>query len=172
MTDPEQAHDWLTHFLLFLLLLLRRRATALKQVLWDTFARRDAATRSQRLDIRAMLLYLCADRDQFTGIKKAFSVAAGSISSNARADATQLAKVAYPLGPELGQDIHRSPMSGEELAGVVSQIYTSRGGKADGTPAISAEQLMYSAFGERVVSHLLGRYQWKDLFNIARLNTY
>ena len=45
------------------------------------------------VDIRAVLLYLSPDRDMFAGIKKAFSVAAASIASNAKASAVQVAGV-------------------------------------------------------------------------------
>lgn len=73
-------------------------------------------------------------------------------------------QVSYPLGIEAGKDIHRSPMDQEAIAEVVNTIYTGRGG-ATGSPAsISAEQLMYSVAGEKLVKHLLGRYQWKDAY--------
>lgn len=70
------------------------RAKALKKVLWDMFSQPCAeAGGAARLDLRAVLLYLCTDRDQFQAIKKAFSVAAKSIADNARATAEQVFKV-------------------------------------------------------------------------------
>lgn len=56
------------------------------------------------------------------------------------------------------------------LGEVLTKIYTSRGGNPhEATPAISAEQLMYGAHGEKIVSHLLGRYKWHDLLIATRL---
>lgn len=152
------------------------RAAGLKQVLWDMFVapapEGSPVAGSPRLDFRSVLLYLCADRDQFSGIKKAFSVVANSIATNARADAAQLFRAAYPLGPEAGAAIHRAPLDQAQIAGVVETIYKARGGKPDGTPAISAEQLMYSMHGEKVVSHLMGRYLWKDVFVSTKLASF
>jgi hypothetical protein len=119
-----------------------------------------------------VLLYLAADRDHFTGIKKAFSVVANSIASNARVNAEQLFRAAYPLGHEPGAAIHRVPLDQGQIAEVVETIHRARGGKPDGLPVVSAEQVMYSCYGERVVSHLMGRYQWKDLYVAARLVKY
>lgn len=42
------------------------------------------------LDFRSTLLYLSTDRDLFTGIKKAFSVATHNIAANVRATAEQV----------------------------------------------------------------------------------
>ncbi len=195
---------------------------ALKQVLWALFSA-PSADGSPRLDFRACLLYLCADRDAFSGIKKAFSVATANISSNARANADQVFRIAYPLGAEAGADLHRSPFSKEDVAAVVRAVYDSRkapvagagagpqgpgaqrsaaaspapaasrgatpqagGAKpaagagagqgavaavavADEEPTVTAEQLMYSAGGERFVKRMLERYAWKDAFVATRL---
>ncbi|KAG2499886.1 hypothetical protein HYH03_002175 [Edaphochlamys debaryana] len=167
---------------------------ALKQVLWALFST-PGPDGTPRLDFRACLLYLCADRDAFSGIKKAFAVATSTISSNARANADQIFRIAYPLGAEAGVDLHRSPFSKEEVVGVVKAVWESRNGppatppegagraKATsakgkeppppaGAPAdatVSAEQLMYSAGGERFVKRMLERYAWKDAFVATRL---
>ncbi|GLC51118.1 hypothetical protein PLESTB_000467700 [Pleodorina starrii] len=177
---------------------------ALKQVLWALFSS-PSPDGTPRLDYRACLLYLCADRDAFAGIKKAFSVATANISSNARANADQVFRIAYPLGPDAGAELHRSPFSKEEVTAVVKAVWESRsapkpglpgsrgttppggGGRASGTPPggggragsaaaaaaanpmVSAEQLMYSAGGERFVKRMLERYAWKDSFVATRL---
>lgn len=188
-------------------------------MLWALFSA-PSADGSPRLDFRACLLYLCADRDAFSGIKKAFSVATANISSNARANADQVFRIAYPLGAEAGADLHRSPFSKEDVAAVVRAVYDSRkapvagagaapqgvtgaqrsaaaspapavsrgatpqaGGVkpaagagagqaaavAEEEPTVSAEQLMYSAGGERFVKRMLERYAWKDAFVATRL---
>jgi hypothetical protein len=156
--------------------MLACRAGELKKVLWAAFSRPapegSPAAGSPRLDPVAVLLYLAADRDHFAGIKKAFSVVANSIASNARVTAGQLFRAAYPLGPDPGSAIQRVPLDQEQVAQVVETIYRARGGKADGAPVVSAEQLMYSSYGEKVVSHLMGRYQWKDLYVATRLVKY
>lgn len=36
-------------------------------------------------------------------------------------------------------------------------------------PYVAAEQLMYSAAGERLVVHQLHRYQWKDLYVATKM---
>lgn len=72
--------------------------------------------------------------------------------------------MAYPLGPEAGIPLHKAPMDLAAISEVVQTVYKSRGGAPDAEPAISAEQLMYSAAGERVVTRLMGRYQWQDVF--------
>ncbi|EFJ52136.1 hypothetical protein VOLCADRAFT_103155 [Volvox carteri f. nagariensis] len=170
---------------------------ALKQVLWALFSS-PSADGTPRLDYRACLLYLCADRDAFAGIKKAFSVVTANISSNARANAEQVLRIAYPLGAEAGIELHRSPFSHEEVAAVVRAVWESRNppkppapsagsrgatppsgvGRAGGPtaaaatagePTVTAEQLMYSAGGERFVKRMLERYAWKDSFVATRL---
>lgn len=83
----------------------------------------------------------------------------------------QIHHVAYPLGPEAGVPLHKSPMDLEAISEVVQAVYTSRGGNPETEAAISAEQLMYSAAGERVVSRLMGRYQWQDVFIATRIQT-
>jgi hypothetical protein len=172
-----------------------RSPGALKQVLWALFSS-PSADGTPRLDYRACLLYLCADRDAFSGIKKAFSIATGNISSNARANADQVFRIAYPLGAEAGADLHRSPFTREEVAEVVKAVWESRSkpktpagtagsrgatppggvGRAGGPataanaePTVTAEQLMYSAAGERFVKRMLERYAWKDSFVATRL---
>lgn len=121
------------------------------------------------LDYKAVLLYLCADPDVFCGLKKAFAVATGSAAPNARATATQILKVAYPLGPKAAQPLGRAPVEPAAMADLVASIYTSRGGDPKAAPAITAEQLMYSATGEKVLNSLMGRYQLKDLFMATKL---
>ncbi|GFR40940.1 hypothetical protein Agub_g1600 [Astrephomene gubernaculifera] len=167
---------------------------ALKQVLWALFS--TASDGAPRLDYRACLLYLCADRDAFAGIKKAFSVVTADISSNARADADQVFQIAYPLGDEAGADLNRSPFSYDDVAAVVKAVWESRsapppppppaagrgsapfGARGAGLaalsastadPTVTAEQLMYSAAGERFVKRMLDRYAWKDAFVATRL---
>ncbi len=155
-------------------LLLCCRARALKRVLWHAFSapapEGSPAAGAPRVDLRAALLYLCADRDLESGVRKAFSVAANSIASNARVDAAQLHKVAYPLGTEAGQGIHRCPLDQAALAEVVATIHASRGGAADADrgATVTAEQLLYGAHGGRVIGELLGRYKWQDLFLATR----
>ncbi|KAG2448325.1 hypothetical protein HYH02_006909 [Chlamydomonas schloesseri] len=183
---------------------------ALKQVLWALFSA-PSADGTPRLDYRACMLYLCADRDAFAGIKKAFSVATANISNNARASADQVFRIAYPLGAEPGQELHRSPFGKDDVAGVVKAVWESRAGQsagaagaagtgpagargatppqavaaargasaknaavaaapaASGEPSVTAEQLMYSAGGERFVKRMLERYAWKDAFVATRL---
>jgi hypothetical protein len=156
----------------------------LKKVLWDAFSgpapEGSPAAGMPRLDVRSMLLYLCADPDLFSGIKKAFSVVAVSGSGVARLSGSQLAQVAYP-GTTLvsGQDIERVPIKLEEIEQVTSMIWKSRSeGCTESTddssapPSITAEQLMYGAHGERVVSHLLSRYQWVDLLAATKAALY
>ncbi|KAG2442556.1 hypothetical protein HXX76_002642 [Chlamydomonas incerta] len=186
---------------------------ALKQVLWALFSA-PAADGTPRLDYRACLLYMCADRDAFAGIKKAFSVATANISNNARANADQVFRIAYPLGAEPGQELHRSPFSKEDVASVIKAVWESRAAQpaagagavgtgpagargatppqaaaatagargasaknaagaaappASGEASVTAEQLMYSAGGERFVKRMLERYAWKDAFVATRL---
>ena len=193
-------------------------------MLWQVFSRpapeggRGAQPSLRVLDFRSALLYLCGDRDLFSGIKKAFSVATQNIAGNARATAEQVGHqemrnhsferhackfvsvhaehvqacrcvgscavgptlhwcalcmqihhVAYPFGREAAVPLHKAPLDLEAIRQVVAAVYAARGGAPDCTPAISAEQLMYSAAGERVVTHLLGRYQWHDLFIATKM---
>ena len=119
------------------------RAGALKAILWDMFAQPPSADVSAPplLDFRAALLYLCSDRDMFTGIKKAFSVATASIAANARAEASQVLLVAYPLqGPilELAKQIGRAPFDLEGVQQVVSSIHESRRSAAAASSAPAA----------------------------------
>ncbi|GIL73035.1 hypothetical protein Vretimale_4669 [Volvox reticuliferus] len=164
---------------------------ALKQVLWALFSS-TSSDGTPRLDYRACLLYLCADRDAFAGIKKAFSVVTANISTNSRANADQVFRIAYPLSAEAGLELHRSPFSREEVAAVVRSVWESRipqktavgsrgatppggAGRSGGSaasapePTVTAEQLMYSAGGERFVKRMLDRYAWKDSFVATRL---
>lgn len=189
------------------------RAGALKTVLWEIFAQQPPGQDGEgapQIDFKAVLLYLCSDRDMFTGIKKAFSVATSSVVSNARAVAEQVHTLAYPLQGavmELAGQIGRAPFDLEGVREVVGTIFESRkpkpaaaaedskggkggakakGGKATATSAIpdpipevsplndveasiSAEQLMYSAGGEKLVAQLLHRYQWKDVYVLSKM---
>ncbi len=168
------------------------RATALKAVLWDMFV-----DGTQQVDFRTVLLYLSIDRDIFSGIKKAISIATHNIATNARADGAQVMRVAYPVGPELGKPFGRSPFDLEGVQTVVSTIYESRkpaaaaaagstatkgapaaaaaaaaaatAAEAGITPTVTAEQLIYSAGGERLVAQVLHRYQWKDIYVATKL---
>jgi len=70
------------------------RAGELKRVIWEAFkvpAPEGSPVAGQpALDFRSTMLYLCADRDLFMGIKKAFSVATHNIAANVRATAQQV----------------------------------------------------------------------------------
>lgn len=149
----------------------------MKRVLWDAFSQvtpeGSPGAGSRRLDPIAVLLYLCSDSDHFLGMKKAFSVAAHSIASNAHVDAGQLVKISYPLGTESGKDINRVPLDVDAITQLVKTVFQSRKGKdAQGEARITAEQLMYGAYGEKLVTHVLGRYQWHDIYVATRLALY
>lgn len=84
---------------------------------------------------------------------------------------SQIHHVAYPFGPDAGMLLHKVPMDLAAISKVVQAVYVSRGGDPAATePAISAEQLMYSSMGERVVSRLMGRYQWQDVYTSTRIH--
>ncbi|MEW5317265.1 MAG: hypothetical protein WDW38_008576 [Sanguina aurantia] len=171
---PKQglSQSWtlnLTHTLLH----SPRSAGALKRVLWTAFATTptndpDDDSTPPLLDYTALLLYLCTDRDVFSGIKKAFSVASNNIAGNARASAEQIFRVMYPLGPDAGANVCRSPVSLESVRQVVRAVHASRGGSggatATGEARISAEHFMYSVAGDKVAKQTLDRYQWKDAY--------
>lgn len=96
----------------------------------------------------------------------------GSIKANARAKPEQVFRLVYPLGPESGKPIERSPFDLDAVAGVVSSVWDSRkpaGTGQDEPAAVTAEQLMYSAHGERLVTRMLHRYQWKDIYVASKL---
>lgn len=152
---------------------LSRSAGALKSVLWTAFATTptndpDDDSTPPLLDYTALLLYLCTDRDVFSGIKKAFSVASNNIAGNARASAEQIFRVMYPFGPDAGANVCRSPVSMESVRQVVKAVHDSRGGSgsttATGEARISAEHFMYSVAGDKVAKQTLDRYQWKDAY--------
>jgi hypothetical protein len=195
------------------------RAGALKTILWEMFSgplppppgsssdqQQWEVDTAPQIDFKAVLLYLCPDRDMFTGIKKAFSVATSSVASNARAVAGQVHAVAYPMHcaaatQELAAQLGRAPFDVESIKAVVETIFEGRklklaaqapaaasakGGKsaapgppaaepdvttseAAAEPSVSAEQLMYSAGGERLVAQLLHRYQWKDIYVLSKM---
>ncbi len=118
------------------------RAAGLKKVLWDALScvapEGSPAAGTPRLDLHAVLLYLCADRDHFAGVKKACSVAAHSIASNARVDAAALHRMAYPLGAEALRALQRSPMDADALAQLVEEEWQARGGSGGGAAAAAA----------------------------------
>lgn len=124
----------------------------------------------QVLDYRALLLYLSADRNLFTGIRKAMAVVTGDASPHAHATADQVVRMAYPLlTPDTGQAIHRAPPTAAQIAAAVKAAYDNRGGDATAVPSVTAEQVMYSPACDRVISLLMTRYQAKDVYIAARL---
>ena len=141
----------------------------LKKMLWEVFS--STITYSSLLDYKAVLLYLCPDRDMFLAIKKAISVAVKSLAANSRADASQVARISYPLGSESGQAIQRMPLDHDAISEIVRTIYESRnnGAAAGDVATVTAEQLIYSVAGERLVTVLLHRYQFKDVFVAASI---
>jgi hypothetical protein len=120
---------YLLFLLLLPLLLPARSPAALKQVLWALFSAPLGPEGSPRLDYRAVLLYLCADRDAFAGIKKAFSVVTANISSNARASADQ---VRTPNCTTLQLQLHYYTPN---ACACVRAIHTPRAGVPDSLPA-------------------------------------
>jgi hypothetical protein len=150
------------------------RAGKLKEVVWKMFCVPAPPTTDESgaavpssgevLDLTAVLLYLCADRNVFNGIKKAFAVVTRMEGKNPKALAEHVMKIAYPLGPLAGESIHRAPLDAAAVAEAVAAISELRGSKLEGQAAVNPEELMYSAPGEKLVNHLMGRYQYKDLY--------
>lgn len=145
-------------------------ASLLKKLLWEVFSS-PVNSYLSLMDFKSVLLYLCPDRDMFLAIKKAVSVIVKSVAANAKVDVSQVMRIAYPLGSESGQSIQRMPLDQNAITEVVRAIYLSRnpGVSPEDEPTVTAEQLMYSVAGERLVSVLLHRYQLKDIFVSSKL---
>ena len=143
-------------------------ASLLKKMLWEVFSS-PVTSSASLMDYKAVLLYLCPDKDMFLAIKKAVSITVKSVAANARMDVSQVMRIAYPLGSESGQSIQRSPLDLDAITEVVRNIYQSRKTGSEPEDTVTAEQLMYSVAGERLVTVLLHRYQLKDIFVSAKM---
>ena len=110
----------------------------------------------------ALLVYCCADRSHAAGVRKAMAVVSGEAGASARVTAAQVHQLAYPLGPEAGAALQRSPLGLDAIAAAVA----AAGGEAG---AVRSEQLLYGPACERVVALLLGRYERQDIYTLARV---
>jgi hypothetical protein len=138
-------------------------------------------------DAQMLLLYLCVDQDQFAGIGKAIAaVTKSAASSKCYITPEQVQAIAYPMGGSKHlASIGRCVLSREEIAAAVHAAHACRvsgSGSEGGMPpgrvneqhvlagdgAILPEHLMYGAACERVVTLLLGRYKWHDVYIAAR----
>lgn len=146
--------------------------------------------------IDAVLLYICADRDLYQGITKAIAAVTASAAVGTVVDAPAVVRMCYPhLSPEQAAPIQRAPLSASQITAAVAAAsaetnpagaggatvapaasHSSSGAASAVNPqaamplaAVKPSQLMYGAACERVVTLLLQRYQWKDIYIAARL---
>lgn len=150
------------------------RVGAVKRTIWHLFARPQPAAEEGAeaegpllLDYPAVMLHFCADRNLFTGIQKAVCLLANDPTPAARCSAEQVSQMAYPTGPAAGQGINRSPFDLEKVTEMVAAAHAACGG-SQSPPTLTAEELMYSAACERLVTSLLDKYQWRDIYIAVR----
>eukprot|EP00798_Chlamydomonas_sp_ICE-L_P003480 gene3480-13542_t len=142
------------------------KAGKLKKILWEMFSSSSLPADSEaalavaaagdglpRVAFCSVLLYMCAD----------------SITSNARLTPAEVAKVAYPLGPRAGAEANRCPYDLSSLTEMVRAIYLARGGDPEGLPTTTAEQLMYTSEGQKIMKNLLQLYLFRDTYVCTRL---
>ena len=140
------------------------------------------------VDAQMLLLYLCVDQDQFAGIGKAVAAVTRSpLSGSSFITPEQVQAIAYPMGGSRQlASIGRYVLTDEEIAAAVCAAHACRaaGGGAEGATiqgkvmeqqavaaggsAIRPEHLMHGAACERLVTLLLGRYKWHDVYIAAR----
>lgn len=145
------------------------RADALKGLLWAAFEGQGAGGGAGLVPWRPMLLHLCMDHDLLAALRKGFAAMDTSLDPVAPAEPAlrgkAVATLAYPLGPGAGTPLGRAPLGPTEVAELVGRVAASRGsGKA-----VTAEQLMYSLPGGKLVAELLSWLQLQDPFSALRL---
>jgi hypothetical protein len=63
----------------------------------------------------------------------------------------------------------KAPPPGKAAAAAAAGAAAQAASASTETPTITAEQLMYSAGGERLVVQLMHRYQWKDVYVATKM---
>lgn len=119
------------------------------------------STTRRLIDPRLPLLYLCASSDTVSAMRKAFAVLSQSESYKARLSAEQVTMLMYPHGTASGARIFKVPYSREQIEGVVAQVGSKAA--ADGHVGVTADQLVYSVYGARLLAACGTRYVLRDV---------
>lgn len=145
------------------------RSAELKGILFDALADVVPEGEEPKANWKPLLLYLCMDHDLLKGLQKAFAVL-GSAGHIGQAETVTLggravAQVAYPRGADGGKDIGRAQRTPQEVADVVKAVAEARGSESR---EITAEQLLYSLAGNKLVTEVLYWLQLKDAYSALR----
>lgn len=116
------------------------------------------------LHISRPLLYLAANKEPMTAARKAFAILTLDGSSKARLTGEQVFAMMYPSGTGAGAHIFKVPYSAEQIQETVTEVFLNRGGNQDETPSITADHLLYSVPGSRLVSACGTHFVLHDLF--------
>jgi hypothetical protein len=113
------------------------------------------------MDLEVPLLYLAADKEAIHAMRKVFAVITRTASTKTTLTLEQLTRAMYPHGKHSGQEIFKVPYTVEEIQAVVAKVRSIDGA---GGLSVSADQLIYSVCGARLIAACGTRYELRDLF--------
>lgn len=130
-----------------------------------TDADRPPAATARRLNINRTLLYLCADKELPLAVRKAFAVLTRDASPAAVLPPAAVLTLLYPSGTTAGAHIFKVPYSEEEVLQVLAEARPCAAEEgAEGGVPITADNLVYSMAGARLLAACGRRYRLRDVF--------
>ena len=122
---------------------------------------------SRRLDINRTLLYLCADKELPLAVRKASAVLRRDPSPSTTLDTDSVVKLLYPNGTATGANIFKVPYTVEEVSALLHEVRPRVDGKEPREQedvGVTADQLVYSMPGARLLAACGQRYRLRDAF--------
>ncbi|GMH35763.1 hypothetical protein BSKO_03631 [Bryopsis sp. KO-2023] len=133
--------------------------SSMRNILWNIFVKSD-----NTMDPMTALLFLCADRNDAEGVRKAFAVISRSTDRHVRIKPADVLVMVYPQGRELTEDIGLETFSDGQIEEMIKQV---NGDDSDASE-VSFEELMNREATASVARMLISRYLAKDAFVQAR----
>eukprot|EP00892_Ulva_mutabilis_P002600 jgi/Ulvmu1/12340/UM089_0024.1 len=127
----------------------------------------------RRLNINRMLLYLCADKELPLAMRKAFAVLSRDASPRTTLAAPEVVHLLYPSGTATGARIFKVPYSEHEVCALLREAQPGGaepaapeqdGAAAEAEVRVTADQVVYSMPGSRLLAACGQRYHLRDTF--------
>ena len=128
----------------------------------DSAAEADCSEGELLMDPQVPLLYLAADTERVLAVRKAYAVLTRNASRKAALPHAELCKLLYPAGTKAGADLCKVPYSTEDVRAMVADVGRKAEHAAD--VAVTAEQLVYSVPGARLLTACAPHLELRDLY--------
>lgn len=128
------------------------------------------STPHRKLNINRMLLYLCADKELPLAVRKAFAVLSRDASPRATLPASTVVTLLYPSGTAAGEHIFKVPYSEAEAVALLLEArpHAHEAQPEEGAEPeevhVTADNLVYSVAGARLLAACGQRYRLRDVF--------